>query len=59
MTNKLVLRNGRKSLLSSWKYIDCKLLLVYIGMTIFGGIIIQSVEKNQGLTDPLESKEIN
>ncbi|ABG52408.1 cell cycle protein [Trichodesmium erythraeum IMS101] len=51
MTNKLVLRNGRKSLLSSWKYIDCKLLLVYIGMTIFGGIIIQSVEKNQGLTD--------
>ncbi|MDE5074555.1 MAG: rod shape-determining protein RodA, partial [Trichodesmium sp. St5_bin2_1] len=41
----------RKSLLSNWKYIDYSLLLVYIGMTIFGGIMIRSVEINQGLTD--------
>jgi rod shape determining protein RodA len=51
MTQKLVLRNRRKSLLSNWKYIDYSLLLVYIGMTIFGGIMIRSVEINQGLTD--------
>ena len=51
MTQKLVLRNRRKSLLSNWKYIDDSLLLVYIGMTIFGGIMIRSVEINQGLTD--------
>lgn len=40
MMNKLVLRNGWKLFFLSWKYIDCKLLLVYIGMMIFGGIII-------------------
>ena len=51
MTQKLVLINRRKSLLSNWKYIDYSLLLVYIGMTIFGGIMIRSVEINQGLTD--------
>ena len=51
MTQKLVFRNRRKSLLSNWKYIDYSLLLVYIGMTIFGGIMIRSVEINQGLTD--------
>ncbi|MCL2923889.1 MAG: rod shape-determining protein RodA [Trichodesmium sp. MAG_R04] len=51
MVHKLVLRNHRKSLLSNWKYVDFSLLLVYIGMTIFGGIMIHSVERNQGLTD--------
>ncbi len=51
MTQKLVLRNRRKSPLSNWKHIDWSLLLVYIGMTIFGGVMIQSVERNQGLTD--------
>ena len=51
MTQKLVLRNRRKSLLSQWRNIDWSLLLVYIGMTIFGGVMIQSVERNQGLTD--------
>ncbi|MGD1808375.1 rod shape-determining protein RodA [Dapis sp. BLCC M126] len=52
MTQKLVLRNNRrKSLLSHWRNIDWSLLLIYIGMTIFGGVMIQSVERNQGLTD--------
>ncbi|MGD1701213.1 rod shape-determining protein RodA [Dapis sp. BLCC M229] len=51
MTQKLVLRNRRKSPLSNWRNIDWSLLLVYIGMTIFGGVMIQSVERNQGLTD--------
>ncbi|NEQ36296.1 MAG: rod shape-determining protein RodA [Okeania sp. SIO3I5] len=51
MTQKLVLRNRRKSPLSPWQHIDWSLLLVYIGMTIFGGVMIQSVERNQGLTD--------
>ncbi len=51
MTQKLVLRNRRKSPLSHWRNIDWSLLLVYIGMTIFGGVMIQSVERNQGLTD--------
>ena len=51
MVHKLVLRNHRKSLLSNWKYVDFSLLLVYLGMTIFGGIMIHSVERNQGLTD--------
>ncbi|MEM1169791.1 MAG: rod shape-determining protein RodA [Cyanobacteria bacterium P01_H01_bin.35] len=51
MTQKLVLRNRRKSPLSQWQNIDWSLLLVYIGMTIFGGVMIQSVERNQGLTD--------
>ncbi len=51
MTQKLVLRNRRKSPLSRWQNIDWSLLLIYIGMTIFGGVMIQSVERNQGLTD--------
>ena len=51
MTHKLVLRNRRKSPFSHWQNIDWSLLLVYIGMTIFGGVMIQSVERNQGLTD--------
>lgn len=51
MTQKLVLRHRRKSPFSPWKNMDWSLLLVYIGMTFFGGIMIQSVERNQGLTD--------
>ncbi|MGK7919462.1 MAG: rod shape-determining protein RodA [Trichodesmium sp.] len=51
MTQKLVLRNSRKSPFSPWKNLDWSLLLVYIAMTFFGGIMIQSVERNQGLTD--------
>lgn len=51
MTQKLVLRTRRKSPLSNWQNMDWSLLLVYVGMTIFGGIMIQSVERNQGLTD--------
>ncbi|MDJ0553698.1 MAG: rod shape-determining protein RodA [Microcoleaceae cyanobacterium MO_207.B10] len=51
MTHKLTLRNRRKSPLSPWKNLDWSLMLVYIGMTFFGGIMIQSVERNQGLTD--------
>ena len=51
MTYKLVLRNRRKSPFSPWKNMDWSLILVYIGMTFFGGIMIQSVERNQGLTD--------
>lgn len=51
MTQKLVLRNRRKSPLSKWGNMDWSLLLIYIGMTTFGGVMIQSVERNQGLTD--------
>lgn len=51
MTHKLVLRNRRKSPFSAWHHIDWSLLLVYVVMTFFGGIMIQSVERNQGLTD--------
>jgi len=54
MTQKLVLKNRQKSTFSSWQNIDWSLLLVYIGMTIFGGVMIQSVERNQGLTDWLQ-----
>ena len=51
MTQKLILRNRRKSPLSQWRNMDWSLLLIYIGMTTFGGVMIQSVERNQGLTD--------
>ncbi len=51
MTQKLILRSCRKSPLSKWKNIDWSLIFVYIGITFFGGIMIHSVEQNQGLTD--------
>ncbi|NEP77220.1 MAG: rod shape-determining protein RodA [Okeania sp. SIO3B3] len=51
MTQKLVLRNRRKSHFSQWRNMDWSLLLIYIVMTTFGGVMIQSVERNQGLTD--------
>lgn len=36
---------------SGWQNIDLSLLLLVVGLTLFGGLIIQSTELRQGLTD--------
>ncbi len=51
MSSKLILKNRRRSWLYAWAGIDWWLLGAYIAMTLFGGLMIQSVERNQGLTD--------
>ncbi|MGL6283032.1 MAG: rod shape-determining protein RodA [Microcoleaceae cyanobacterium] len=51
MSSKLILKNRRRSWLYAWAGIDWWLLGAYITMTLFGGLMIQSVERNQGLTD--------
>ncbi|NEO26073.1 MAG: rod shape-determining protein RodA [Kamptonema sp. SIO4C4] len=37
--------------LSGWQQLDFPLLVLVVGLTIFGGIMIRSTEINQGLTD--------
>jgi cell division protein FtsW (lipid II flippase) len=43
MPQKLVLRNRRKSFLQQWNQVDWLLMAVYAGMTVFGGVMIYSV----------------
>ncbi|MBD2742611.1 rod shape-determining protein RodA [Coleofasciculus sp. FACHB-1120] len=40
-----------RSLLSPWQEVDWLLLILTVGLTIFGGVMIRSAELNQGLTD--------
>ncbi|MBE9192381.1 rod shape-determining protein RodA [Gloeocapsopsis crepidinum LEGE 06123] len=40
-----------KYLLAAWQQVDWLLLVVVVGLTVFGGIMIRSAELNQGLTD--------
>lgn len=49
MPQKLVLRNRRKSLLQQWQHIDWPLMAIYIGMTVFGGLMIHSVNLKEDL----------
>ncbi|MGF1494851.1 MAG: rod shape-determining protein RodA [Microcoleaceae cyanobacterium] len=41
----------QSSILSAWAEMDWLLLFAYAGLTLFGGVMIRSVESNQGLTD--------
>jgi rod shape determining protein RodA len=51
MLHKTLAKNRWKSLIQPWKELDWLLLIAYVGMTIFGGIMIHSAEFNQGLTE--------
>ncbi len=50
MVQKIQLRR-RKTLLSAWQEVDGWLFAAVIGLTILGGVMIRSVERDQGLTD--------
>ena len=50
MVQKIQLRR-RKSLLSAWEEVDGWLLITTIALTLLGGIMIHSVERDQDLTD--------
>ncbi len=49
MPQKLVLRNRRKSLLQQWQQVDWPLMAIYIGMTVFGALMIHSVNLKEDL----------
>ncbi|MDY6806429.1 MAG: rod shape-determining protein RodA [Cyanobacteriota bacterium] len=49
MPQKLVLKYRRKSLLQQWQQVDWLLMAVYIGMTVFGGLMIHSVNLKEDL----------
>jgi len=51
MLQKTLAKNRWNSLIQPWKELDWLLLIAYLGMTIFGGIMIWSAESNQGLTE--------
>ena len=51
MLQKSLVRIHWKSLLSPWKGVDWLLMVMPIGLTIFGGLVIRSTELNQGWTD--------
>lgn len=51
MLNKLLVRNRWKSIVQPWQEVDLSLFLACIGLTVFGGIMIHSVELNQGRID--------
>ncbi len=48
---RLLARIRGSSLLLPWQQIDWLLLALTVGLTLFGGIMIRSVELHQGLTD--------
>lgn len=54
MFPKILPFNGFKSLLLLWKELDWLLLIAYIAMTFLGGIMILSVECNQGVSATLQ-----
>jgi rod shape determining protein RodA len=51
MLQKSLIRIRWKSLLQPWQEVDWFLFALPVGLTIFGGIMIRSVEMNQGWTD--------
>lgn len=51
MLQKSLARIRWKSFIQPWSEIDWLLLALPIGLTLFGGIMIRSVELNQGWTD--------
>lgn len=51
MLQKLALRSRRKTWFHLWQEVDWFLLFLYVGLTTLGGIMIHSVELNQGDTD--------
>jgi rod shape determining protein RodA len=51
MFQKIQVRNRWKSLLKPWEEVDLWLFAACIGLTFFAGIMIRSVELNQGLID--------
>ncbi|NET37003.1 MAG: FtsW/RodA/SpoVE family cell cycle protein, partial [Cyanothece sp. SIO1E1] len=51
MLQRSLLRIRWKFLLQDWQEIDWLLLLMIVGLTVFGGIVIRSTELNQGTTE--------
>lgn len=51
MFQRIQVRNRWTSILKPWEEVDLWLFAACIGLTIFGGIMIHSVEINQGLID--------
>ncbi|MGL5083440.1 MAG: rod shape-determining protein RodA [Microcoleaceae cyanobacterium] len=51
MLGRVRINSRRQTVLSAWADMDWPLLLAYIGLMLFGGLMIRSVELNQGLTD--------
>ncbi|NJK36685.1 MAG: rod shape-determining protein RodA [Oscillatoriales cyanobacterium RM1_1_9] len=51
MLGRIKVNSRRRPLLSAWAEVDWPLFWVYTGLTLFGGLMIRSVELNQGLTD--------
>lgn len=49
MPQKLVLKYRRKSVFQQWQHIDWSLTMVYIGMTVFGALMIHSVNLKEEL----------
>jgi len=40
-----------RSLFAAWQEVDWLVIVLSAGLTLFGGLMIRSVELNQGLTD--------
>lgn len=51
MFQKLLVRNRWKYILQPWQELDWWLLTTCVCLTLLGGIMVRSVELNQGLTD--------
>ncbi|MEL7036244.1 MAG: rod shape-determining protein RodA [Cyanobacteria bacterium J06592_8] len=51
MIERMRLGKQRRTPLSAWEQVDYLLFILSIGLTILGGVMIRSVELNQGLTD--------
>jgi rod shape determining protein RodA len=51
MFHKILIRNRWKSIIQPWEELDWSLFVACIALTVFGGIMIRSVELNQGLID--------
>ena len=51
MVERMRLGKRRRTPFSAWEQVDYSLFLLSIGLTVLGGVMIRSVELNQGLTD--------
>lgn len=51
MFHKILVRNRWKSIIQPWEELDWSLLIACVLLTVFGGIMIRSVELNQGEID--------
>lgn len=49
MLQRLLVRNRWKAIIQPWQEVDWWLLAAYVTLTLFGGVMIRSVELNQGL----------